>query len=198
MDTKVKEEEHDGFTVEIHIDEVAENPREWYDHVGHMVCFHRRYDLGDEHDFGVPDTIEELDAAIKEEYGEGSVVLPLFLLDHSGITMSTTDFRHVDPQGWDSGFVGFIVASEEDIEKEWGGDKAKARDYLLGEVDEYDSYLTGSVYGYVVLDDAGEVLDSCWGFYGDDAIEDEVERVTGCYRQKFQKAKRNIAFALAL
>ncbi|HUX02457.1 MAG TPA: hypothetical protein VMY35_15960, partial [Phycisphaerae bacterium] len=39
---------------------------------------------------------------------------------------------------------------------------------LRAEVSTYDDYLTGQVFGYVVEDEDGNDLDSCWGFYGED------------------------------
>ncbi|GAF98690.1 unnamed protein product, partial [marine sediment metagenome] len=39
--------------------------------------------------------------------------------------------------------------------------------YLKGEVETYDNYLTGYVFGYCIKDADGEDVDSCWGFYGD-------------------------------
>jgi hypothetical protein len=56
----------------------------------------------------------------------------------------------------------------EDVAENWPDDPdalAKAEACLRAEVQEYDSYLTGDVYGYVVA--AGEDdEESCWGFYG--------------------------------
>ena len=38
---------------------------------------------------------------------------------------------------------------------------------LTGQVEAYDDYLQGNVYGYSVRDENGDILDSCWGFIGD-------------------------------
>jgi hypothetical protein len=38
---------------------------------------------------------------------------------------------------------------------------------MRGEIDEYDSWLRGDVYGIVVRDADGEVAESVWGFIGD-------------------------------
>jgi len=38
---------------------------------------------------------------------------------------------------------------------------------LQSEVDIYNQYLTGQVYGYKLLDKEGSEIESCWGFYGD-------------------------------
>lgn len=59
--------------------------------------------------------------------------------------------------------------------KEYGGKivtqklKERVTEYLKGEVETYDQYLTGDVYGYKVFkveNGEEEELDSCWGFYG--------------------------------
>ena len=42
---------------------------------------------------------------------------------------------------------------------------------LKQQVKTFIDYLSGSVYGYIVEDDEGEAIDSCWGFYGYDDIE---------------------------
>jgi len=89
-------EDYMGFTIELWTDEHAEDPRQC-DNLGKMVCSHRRYKLGDKHSLSVGD--------IQELTERNDVLwLPLYLYDHSGITMRTTSFA--DP--WDSGQVGII------------------------------------------------------------------------------------------
>lgn len=95
---------------------------------------------------------------------EDYVILPLYLYDHSGITMSTGSFSCI----FDSGQVGWIVCDNETIEREFDGDRDLAEKCLESEVSVYDDYLTGNVYGFIVEDEDGEHVDSCWGFYGDD------------------------------
>lgn len=97
---------------------------------------------------------------------EGMVILPLYLYDHSGITMNTTGFSCP----WDSGQVGWIYADREMIEKEYGKVTPEtletARRVLEGEVKEYDCYISGQCYGFQLFKDEDEI-DSCWGFLGD-------------------------------
>ena len=94
-----------------------------------------------------------------------SVILPLYLYDHSGITMNTSGFSCP----WDSGQVGWIYADYNMIKKEYGEvtpetlERAKA--LLESEVEEYDYYLTGQCYGYKLYEGDAEI-DSCWGFLG--------------------------------
>jgi hypothetical protein len=57
----------------------------------------------------------------------------------------------------------------------------KVRKVLKGEVETYDQYLTGEVYGYriskVEVCDKGcehkEEVDSCWGYYGMESVEED-------------------------
>lgn len=138
------------------------SPREW-DNMGTMVCSHKRYSLGD----------EEFDVAPEQWYEENvtddHVVLPLYLYDHSGITINTTGFT----SGWDSGMIGWIYAEDrEDI---------NVKKVLEAEVEEYDKYLRGEVYAYEIFDK--ETCDkcgnseynsrtSCGGFYSEDCLKD--------------------------
>lgn len=157
------EETYRGLTIKIEQDVDPESPREW-DNVGTMVCFHGRYTLGDKHEFSSPTEFLEW----WEENGEDGVLLPLYLYDHSGITISTSPFSCP----WDSGQVGWIYATKETLDKETF-DIDHATKYLIGEVETYDQYLTGQVYGYEVEDEDGNFLASCWGFYGEeDAIQE--------------------------
>lgn len=154
-----------GLTINIFYDDDPLNPRKDYTPFGHMVCFHRRYNLGDKHEFSSPEDFEEW----AKSQGDNVLSLPLYLYDHSGITMSTGSFH--DP--WDSGQVGWIYTTKEEVRKEYArkyvSKKLAKRVYELleGEVKSYDDYLTGNCYGFVIEDSEGEEVYSCWGFLGD-------------------------------
>lgn len=111
--------------------------------------------------------------AIEKDY----IILPLFLYDHSGITMRVGAF--CDP--WDSGQVGYIYVAKDTVRKEYSSRavtasvRAKAISCLMSEVETYADYLEGNVCGYVVEDEQGEHLDSCWGFYGLDYCREEAK-----------------------
>lgn len=157
-------------TIKIQRDTDAESPREW-DNVGTMIAFHKRYDLGDkDHGYRCEDYNgwDEMEAAIVKD-NPGCVILPLYLYDHSGITMKTTPFSC----RWDSGQVGFIFASAKKIRECFmvkritAKVRQKALASLVSEVEVYDQYLRGEVYGFTI--EGGEHDgDSCWGFFGDD------------------------------
>ena len=179
--------EYKGHFINIYPDEDAPNPRKEFDHLGTMVCFHRRYNLGDEHEFRDHDELRDF---LKEEK---PICLPLYLYDHSGITISTGNerFRACDPQGWDWGMLGYIYVTKEDVRKVYGVKRVtrktldRVTKLLEAEVDEYDHYLTGNVYGYEIIKPEGDgephvgrVLDTCWGFFGypEDYMISEAKR----------------------
>lgn len=158
--------------LEILPDDSPENPRTW-SNLGMMVCWHRRYALGDPH--GYRDAQE---FAQKVNPGN-ALILPLFLFDHSGLTLSTDSarFRASDPQGWDWGQLGYSFVLKADVRREFGVRRltrrvaARALAVLAAEVQTYNLYLQGQVYGFVLKDRAtGETIDACWGFYGDDPL----------------------------
>jgi len=226
----------------------AMNPRKEMDGwLGQMVCFHRRYDLGDEqyyddnrsflehlateHGMAFPEITLSTDGDLINYIKQYVTILPVYLYDHSGITVNTTGFSCK----WDSGQVGWIYAPNYTFRQEtgytekalFGGDNEvlELGDYvstdkhshfgkviaidgdsitvdysylyaknfqndkcftvtrdgvtlvtgyaatmLDNEVKTYDQYLTGDVYGYEIKED-GEVIDSCWGFYGRNPLE---------------------------
>jgi hypothetical protein len=110
------------------------------------------------------------------------ITLPLYLYDHSGLRMKVGSFQGLLPQGhaeFDTMKVGYIYIDKKKVIEQYGGwnkeTRAKAIKVLEAEVETYDRYLSGSVYGYLVKDEDGEVLDSCWGFYGMNEVINEAK-----------------------
>ena len=195
------------YTLKVEQDDMAEDPRRW-DNVCTMVCFHGRYDLGDNHDYydgdefftyilcdicGMnEDDIYQLSTREKYRLAKESDKVyfkDLNLYDHSGLTVSTSCGYPYNDR-WDAGCVGWIYVSKENIfnecmgitEENW---RERADKILEGEVETYDLYLRGDVYGYTLTKhvieeetcphcgavirayEEEEEVDSCWGFYGD-------------------------------
>jgi hypothetical protein len=171
------------YVLHVEQDEAPFNPRTEYDNLSKMICFHNRYDLGDKHDFKSKDYLSwaEMKKGIEKEFNI-AVILPLYLYDHSGITMKTTPFSCI----WDSGQVGWIYITKEKLRSEFGKKRLskqlieKGEKILLGEVETYDDYLTGNVWRYNIWkkDDTDEIsIASCGGFFGDiDNCMKEAER----------------------
>jgi len=200
------------------------DPREW-GNLGTMVCWHRRYVLGDEQSEEDPERwlcdlvgVDQLELEewwtarhkvdwqklYSDEYSEKMkacevwvreriqreverqlIILPLYLYDHSGITMNTIGFSCP----WDSGQIGWIYVKKDQVRKEYGWKTITAQrrkqveDYLRHEVETYDMWLRNDVYGFEVVEvyecDLGheheKVTDSCWGFFGDDWNENGIK-----------------------
>lgn len=191
-------------------DELLEDPRSW-DNLGTMLCCHRNYSLGDCN--SNKETEEQL-AEICRKYGKSDEEidemtfaeevqfilnqddicgLPLYITDHSGISMRTYRF-----DAWDSSFVGLIFV-EKDFYlaqmclKDEEGWKEKAKETLKSEVETYSDFLEGNVYEWTLyeptvvirqsmdgkelsrkIDEEGEMVDSMGGFY-DPTLEDVEE-----------------------
>jgi hypothetical protein len=171
------------YKIEVIQDTDPMNPRKEYDNLGTMVCFHNRYDLGDSHDLDIDYRYysgwKEMKRDIIKRFNAG-VVLPLFLYDHSGITISTRPFSCP----WDSGQVGFIFISKEKMRYEYSYKRVshkltrRVKGYLKAEVETYDQYLTGDVWGYCITNiDTEEEIESCWGYYGHDYCMEEAESI---------------------
>lgn len=157
----VKTITYKDHTISIHYDSDAESPRTW-DNLTEFHCSHNRYSLGDKN-FNYP-TGQDCISAAQEAEKNGDIVLPLYMYDHSGITISLSPFSCP----WDSGQVGFVIIRRQKMLQEFNSKrftqflKKRALYIAEAEVETYDQYLRGEVYGYKV-DPSG---DSCWGFYG--------------------------------
>lgn len=228
--------ENEENVLEVMTEDYPQSPREW-DNLGTMVCWHKRYGLGDEQPdanhkkwqenlaISLDDEVEEklidLEAGEKwlelyKEYGddaikhskeakediidnalyEHTVMLPLYLLDHSGLSVNTTGFR----SPWDSGPLGYVYATREDIFKEFNVDeltpetRKKVREILKGEAEIYDTYLRGAVHRFVIFEKCPECgkkglfIESCEGFFDTDEadmIDHMKDYVTEEYRELF-------------
>lgn len=206
-------EEYKGYTIEIRQDELAGSPREW-DNLGTMVCFHRRYNLGDDQPRVVngewlasmldehTDAPVDKDGYVTEHWddfvydlenddpeatekalamlGEVLIALPLFLYDHGGLAMSTSQ-NYPFNCPWDAGQVGFIYVTKDDIRKEYSKQRiskktmARALKVLRQEVSTYNQYLQGDVWWYNIEYPNGGTFDSCGGFFGYDYCLSEAK-----------------------
>lgn len=199
------------YVLTVQHDDFFPNPRRDGESFGTMTCFHRRYQIGDEHKYfcsddlledlfikaagggekgkqkydalmdsfdlhpGTTEQLRALSRALMAEIEKAYVVLPVYALDHGGLSVSTKSFN--DP--WDSGQTGIIYASYDKIREEFDVEKVtpeirlQVENMLNAEVEAYNDYLHGECYGFELYKD-GELQDSCWGFIGsiDKACQD--------------------------
>lgn len=201
-------EDDELYRFKIEDDDDPLNPRFDYDNMGTMNIWWNRYSFGDNKGKGNPD--EMLNDLIrenvpKEKYDEDKleyewmknykmvllqehiVLLPCFIYEHSGVTISCSNASYPYNDRWDAGMAGFIYATKgdyckwmclKDVDDETY--RKHAREILVAEVREYDMYLQNECYGFV-RDKYDESIDewyeedSCWGFltdkWGDDLVE---------------------------
>ena len=54
-------------------------------------------------------------------------------------------------------------------------------------MEEYGKYVDGDCWGYVIQDEEGEDVDSCWGFIGLEYAEEEANRAAEYERDKRER-----------
>lgn len=104
--------------------------------------------------------------------------LPLYVYDHSGISMSCGKRTYPFNDRFDSSMVGWIVTSM--CQNHTSVDEMKATQVMQQEVKEYNNWLQGEVYCYTLYEQNGDdgdefddwiEIDTCGGFIGDNIIE---------------------------
>jgi hypothetical protein len=160
--------------VKVFYDEDANSPR-GDDNLGEILYSKKsRYTLGDQ-----AVDLKEIDKKLKDP---NFICVPVFAYIHGDVRLSTKPFSCL----WDSGQSGIICVSKDKI-KNWFGVKrvgARIVENVIGqlhaEVATYSRYLSGQVFGYVVEDDKGEEVDSCWGYFEEPLkIVDLVQKELG-------------------
>jgi len=156
--------------ITISYDELQDDPRQFSESLGTMACFHKRYEIGDPtHRDENPLEFQEWVTTNKEI----AKYFPIYLYDHSGLTIRTYPFEC----RWDSGLLGYIYVTKERVRKEYGVKRIspqlldKVSKVLLAEIEEMDYYLRGEVY-CIDLEEDEEVIDSICGIYGYDNLKD--------------------------
>ena len=183
------------YDIEISQDNFPDSPRT-DSNLWTMLCNHWRYDLWDDkleshwesfwqdfmihinNDYDISDNDElnsrdyqKIETWIKNEV----VFFPLYLYDHSWITMKTGPFQCQ----FDSWMVWYIYATKSDI-REWNDITCvhshhieDTKRLLENEVKQYDKYLTGDIYEFNI-----KLLDErCWWFESEEDAFTEAKDI---------------------
>jgi len=187
-----------NYWIVIDLDTDPISPRE-LECLGTMVCAHQRHRLGDRMigdggDTPYLDTPQGFRSWLNAQAAVGKVIfLPLYLYDHGMLSISTESWmgRAVHAE-WDSGLLGFIYTTRERIAQMTGWKRltgTRRREIvrqLKDEVENYDKYLVGDVFGYTVYDGdpddpMSNDLDSCWGYYDVDEASHDARSIIDYY-----------------
>jgi len=202
-----------GYEINIQKDDDANSPRQ-DDNLGTMAIFGRNAFLGDEHRGSAFIAIESV---LEHVLTSGAVFLPLKIREGYIVSLSfdvadmvkirlgysagyfenTSDFENLISDNTN----GVIYMDIEKVIKEFGDDSPDSRERALGalksEVETYNQYLAGEIYGYVITKpcedsecDGSKEIDSCWGFYGEECCETEAKAVIDSLIESAAKKKR--------
>ena len=180
------------FELKIEQDNDPMNPRTDWDNITTMICFHKRYDLGDKTDYKSSqfESWGELKEQIESDY-KVLMIKPLYMYDHSGITISTSPFGC----NFDSGQIGWVFIDEKKLQyitgDSSGHNETNLEEYIDSDVKAYDHYLTGEVYQYTIYEietcNLGHthknVVESCGSYFS----EEECENVGKSVLQHLEK-----------
>lgn len=175
----VKEVTVGNETVKIVADDSASSPRE-DDNLCRVIFVGNHNHLGDKHslDFSEgfssrQDFIDRGEEIVRKHFKDVAVCFPVHLYEHGRASISISNSYPYNDR-WDSGTIGFAIVTKEDIRENWGI-KSVTKKYieyaeriLKAEVETLNQYVMGEVYGFIVEDEDGNHIDSCYGFYGSD------------------------------
>lgn len=153
-----------GHTIEIFHDEADFSPRE-NDNICIIHLGHSRYSFGDEN----YNSLVNIKAAERKAIAKGDICIPLYMYDHSGVSLSLSNDGYPFNDRWDAGRCGFVQVRKSEIMANWGKTnwteklRKKAFEVAECEIQEMNSYLCGEVYLYDI--DDGE--ERCGGYIGD-------------------------------
>lgn len=165
MNNTVETIEYRGQQIKIEYDTDPQSPQEW----GNDECFL----IYDHRDFNVkvkgydPTRIFEHVQETKKWFYEGYWVFPVYAYIHSDVALSLGRNSYPFTCNWDTSFKGFALVKRQ---KGWSYSKRQAEKIAQSIVNEWNDYLSGNVYGFIVND----YEDSCWGFYGKEGHKEAI------------------------
>lgn len=177
-----------NYILNIYTDTDADPPRD--DAITSIVTSHRHYNIGDkkaQNTNHYTNWIDWLENEVISLYPNDIVYyLPVYMYDHSGITINTTGFNC----RWDSGQIGWIYMLKSDLKYDKTDTESdineKALNFMRQDISLYNMYLTGEVYGYTLCHKNQCTcckhtklveIDSCWGIYAK-TLEEIKECIT--------------------
>ena len=162
-------------------DDSPESPREW-DNLGYFITSERRYNCPDDNEtikriveetqYDVNNTQEHADAIkleIEEQTGEKVLyIAPVYRYEHGNVL-----YRRGTASGFDCSNCGFYIVTDKTADV-LGTPADRFESVIDGELETYTAYVNGEVYGFMLYDENGDCVESCWGFYDIDDIKESL------------------------
>lgn len=171
-------------TLTINYCDYLDSPRTWCDNLGTYIRVNNNYIS--------PDTNKDFEKAIKETadqannvehhmklikkhiedytYEKVSFIIPISVYIHGGVSFSVGSRN-----GWDTSNDGFYIVTHNDL-KRLGLSKWTRKDKMIRliqyELDLYEKWGNGEVYGFLLEDEDKNIIDSCSGFYDINEIKE--------------------------
>lgn len=153
------------------------------------------------------ETDDEEMTQMQWEIKEKFEVYPLYAYIHSGIALSLERVGQFSCP-WDSGQIGFVLVSKEPgiFKDDTEGTRLEV---AQGMVESWNQYFQGDVWGYVIErplndeadpddDDDWELVDSCWGFYGDEYCWEEAQQIAKAQAETDRQEEEKIGRMMVL
>jgi len=112
-------------------------------------------------------------------------ISPLYMMNHGGLTFSTEPFGDM----WDSGFLGYIFATEEDVKNLNLGSEEKIVDALKSAIDVWNKWHNGELWeAHVHVGPLRfeEFIDSYSGLFSEQEARELGESMLDSYREAFR------------
>lgn len=111
------------------------------------------------------------------------IYFPISMYEHSGISIKVGNPTDI----FDSGYIGYIYVTKDKVLQEYIVDSINpellqtVKSVLIGEVETYNTYVSGDCLGYEV-----ERVNGCWGFYTESDLMEDAKTSIDSHISKIQ------------
>ena len=164
MDEKIKTIPYKGAKINIYQDNVVDGPDSWEDEGLFLVGFHRDFCVqrnGFDEDVCRELITGEIESEEAREIAKKYYYFGLEAYIHSGVVLALSYEGNFPDRRWDVSQLGLVFVSKKETKS-----RKRAKELAEGLIKDWNDYLSGNVYGYMIETSEGE-RGGCWGFYGD-------------------------------
>lgn len=165
-----------GVYAEIHHDHDCDAPY-CDDDAVEIVILHRRYNDPAEGECGRDG--DEVRQWMKDNAREW-FYMNLYMYEHGNVALRAGEANPFHCP-WDSGQVGIVALKKSEWGRGKGEKNTKRAEYAKSVAETHGRWMNGETYGYILFNEDGEELDSCWGFIGFDHVEEEAKDSAAYY-----------------